>query len=183
MRRILAGEPSEMVRLALKLDKYDGDLITHYVGTLTAESRRAAALARLRSGEMGDSIRSDLRLGPRDVEAVARELRKTHPWLAAIAFGSDDDWQDCPGVSPHAATPQARRVELSWCDDSPGDGRSLEHTCMCVMTVYELMSYGGVYRIRRTTERRDVPSVSYAGWWRRLDAYMWWSRLLAGLAR
>ncbi|GAA4597951.1 hypothetical protein GCM10023194_74200 [Planotetraspora phitsanulokensis] len=42
-----------------------------------------------------------------------------------------------------------------------------ETHCICVMTVYELMSYGGIYRLRRTTERRDGHAVSYAGGWRR----------------
>ncbi|GII37081.1 hypothetical protein Pph01_20840 [Planotetraspora phitsanulokensis] len=87
-----------------------------------------AALIRLRSGEMINRVRSDLTLGPLDMEAIASELRISHPWIAAIAFGPDDDWPDCPGVSPHAAAPQARRVELLWCDDSPGDGRSVKHT-------------------------------------------------------
>ncbi|GII27191.1 hypothetical protein Pmi06nite_06330 [Planotetraspora mira] len=183
VRRILAGEAGDAVRRELKLDLQEGRLITDYIRTITTETRRRAALVRLRTGEMIDAVRSDLMLGSPDVEAVADELRATHPWIAAIAFGPDDDWSDCPRVSPHAAAPQARRVELSWCDDSPGDGRSVDHTCMCVMTVYELVSYGGIYRLRRTTERHDGHSVSYAGGWRRTDAYVWWSRLLAGLAR
>ncbi|MEV0967790.1 hypothetical protein [Microtetraspora glauca] len=112
VRRILAGEPTEIVRKELKLDTYDSRVIADHVRTLTADTRRAAALARLRSGEMNDSVRSDLRLGPGDVEVVASQLRETHPWLAAIMFG-DDDWQDCPGVSPHPASPQAGRVALS----------------------------------------------------------------------
>ncbi|MBX6381691.1 MAG: hypothetical protein IRZ07_01765 [Microbispora sp.] len=51
------------------------------------------------------------------------------------------------------------------------------------MTWFELLSYGGVYRIRRNTvPRPDVPAVSYAGGWRRPEADDWWHRLIAGHA-
>jgi hypothetical protein len=103
VRRILAGEATDAVRRELKLDPQEGRLVTHYIRTVTADTRRKAALARLRSGEMINKVRSDLTLGPLDMEAVAEELRATHPWIAAIAFGPDDDWPDCPGVSPHVS--------------------------------------------------------------------------------
>ncbi|GII52101.1 hypothetical protein Pth03_04900 [Planotetraspora thailandica] len=67
-------------------------------------------LVHLRSGEVINTVRSDLTLRPLDMEAVVNGLRTTHPWIAATACGSDDGWPDSPGASPHAAALQARRV-------------------------------------------------------------------------
>lgn len=106
--------------------------------------------------------------------------------LVAVVMGKvdgEDDDRWCPGVSPHAAVPLTARTELEWVKTFPGDGRVIEHTCDCEMTVYELMSFGGVCRIRRTTSRKDQPPVSYTHAWRRVEALDQWRRLLAGHAR
>lgn len=106
--------------------------------------------------------------------------------LVAVALGEADDEDDdrwCPGVSWHPFVPLKNRTALEWLNTSPGEGRVIEHTCGCGMTGYELLSYGGLYRIRRTTSRKDVPPVSYTHAWRRLEALKQWSLLLGGQAR
>ncbi|MEV4833400.1 hypothetical protein AB0K05_02690 [Nonomuraea sp. NPDC049486] len=93
--------------------------------------------------------------------------------------------EDCPGISPHPAVPRPGRTELWWIAQGVGPGRVVAYTCSCRMTVYELVSCGGVYQIRRRTlPRRGVQPVSWtAERWRREEAHEWWRRLLAGQAR
>lgn len=118
--------------------------------------------------------------------ADARAYRVAVADLVAVVMGKtdgEDDGRWCPAVSPHAAVPLKNRAELEWSKIFPGDGRVVEYTCDCGMTVYELISYGGVFRIRRTTSAKDVPPVSYTHGWRRLEALEQWRLLLAGQAR
>ncbi|MEU8276475.1 hypothetical protein ACFYOK_36025 [Microbispora bryophytorum] len=132
------------------------------------------------------TVRRDLGLTRGEEQRAAQRLRREYPWLAILVLDpeDDDDWRLCPRVSPHPSIPVGQPVELLWCADSPGDGRVIEYTCTCGMTNYELLSYGGIYRIRRVTvPRDDVPPVSYTGGWRRPEAYEWWRRVLSGQAR
>ena len=151
----------------------------------TLEQRRDEAVRQVLRLRPLTEIRQALRLGNADLEAVARRVRVVYPWIAAIVFGpeEDDDVGLCPGVAPYPAVPRPDHAKLLWCADSPGRGRVLTHTCACRMTWFELLSYGGTYRIRRNTvPRPDVPAVSYAGGWRRAEADDWWRRLIAGHA-
>ncbi|GIH67837.1 hypothetical protein [Sphaerimonospora thailandensis] len=106
--------------------------------------------------------------------------------LAEAEDKAEAEDEDCPGVSPHPAVPLPGRTAFRWIEESLGQrGRVIEHTCGCVMTVYELISYGGTYQICRCTlPRPGVPAVSWtAERWGRREAYEWWRRLLTGQAR
>jgi hypothetical protein len=154
-------------------------------GTQAAERRREA-VRRILAGAPLDVVRRQLRLNTSDERLVAGYMKREHPWLAVVLFPCvvyDDD-PFCPGVSPHPAAPTPDRVLLGWCAEDPGEGRLIAHTCECVMTSYQLLGYGGLYRVCRTTlPRLNVPGVSFAGGWRRREAEEWWRRLLSGQAR
>ncbi|GIH69198.1 hypothetical protein Mth01_14510 [Sphaerimonospora thailandensis] len=153
---------------------------------LEAGERRAEAIQCILAGTTIAEVRTALGLDAADERAVADHVRKASPWMAVVTLdpGDPDDWGDCPGISPHPGPPLPGRTELFWCGEVPGLGRVVEHTCLCIMTEYELLSYGGTYRIRRTTiPRAGVPTVSFTGGWRRPEAYEWWFRLLTGQAR
>lgn len=150
-----------------------------------AQQRRDEAVRQVLRLQPLTEVRQELRLSDADLEVVVSRVRAAYPWIAAIVFGpeEDDDTGLCPGIAPHPAVPRPGHVKLLWCAESPGRGRVLAHTCACRMTWFELLSYGGVYRIRRNTvPRPDVPAVSYAGGWRRPEASDWWRRLIAGRA-
>jgi hypothetical protein len=184
-RRVLAGQPLADVKKALKLDNVDERLVADHVRNLDVAQRRDRAVQLVLQGHSLEDVQVALHLSKADARVVAGHVKDANPWMALLTLEpDDDDWCLCPGVSPHPATPITGRIELRWCDDSPGDGRVVEWTCSCVMTHYELVSYGGLYRIRRhTVPRRDVPPISYTGGWRRPEGYEWWRRLLAGQAR
>jgi hypothetical protein len=153
-------------------------------GTKAAD-RRQEAVRRILAGAPLDVVRRQLRLSTADERLVAGYMMWEYPWLAVVLFPSvGDDDPFCPGVSPHPAAPTPDRVLLGWCGEDPGQGRFIAHTCECVMTSYQLLGYGGLYRVCRTTlPRVNVPGVSFAGGWRRREAEEWWRRLLSGQAR
>lgn len=151
-------------------------------GTRAAE-RREEAVRRIIAGQSFDEVQHELQLNRVDERLISQHIRAAYPWLAIILGITDDASRYCPNVAPHPALPTIRHKVMMWFEDSPGDGRVVEYTCTCGMTSYELLSYGGIYRIRRTTEAIDVPPISYTGGWRRPEAYGWWRRLLMGSAR
>lgn len=151
-----------------------------------AAGRRAEAVRRVLQLRPLAEVRQAVGLDAVDEQVVGERVRAAYPWIADIVLGDgdEDDVGLCPEVSLHPAVPLPDRVVLGWCADDPGTGRVVEHTCTCPMTSFELLSYGGLYRLRRTTVPRPrVPAVSYTGAWRRLEAFDWWRRLIAGHAR
>lgn len=185
VRRLLRGQDPAQVKRDLGLDNYDSRLVADYVRHAGAAERRQMALEALRAGEHISSVRDRIALSKTDERLIAQQVRTERPWLAVVVLDpedSDAEWF-CPGISPHEATPVPECRRLAWHAEFPGDGRVVEHTCNCGMTEYELISYGGLYRIRRTTARTDIPPVSYTHGWHRPEAYDWWRRLLSGYAR
>ncbi|MEU7887780.1 hypothetical protein AB0B54_19945 [Microbispora bryophytorum] len=148
--------------------------------------RHAEAVRQLLRFQPFDQVRQALRLNRAEERRAIEHMRAAYPWIAVIIIGpeEDEDLGLCPGLAPHPAVPLPSRTKLLWCADSPGEGRVVAHTCMCQMTSYELLSNGGLYRIRRDTlPRPGVPAVSCASGWRRPEAGQWWQRLLLGHAR
>ncbi|MEZ0072260.1 hypothetical protein [Planotetraspora sp. GP83] len=185
VRLLLAGQSMVRVRNRLRLDDADERLVVEHLRTVagTTAARRREALARLLRAEPIERVKGELKLDRADVRAVSDELTATHPVLAAIVLDPPENDDYCPGAT-HPGPPLSGRVELRWFECDPGSGRVVEFTCACVMTHYELLSYGGVYRIcRHTAPRTDVPPISYTSGSRRPEVYQWWARLLAGQAR
>ncbi|MBX6386866.1 MAG: hypothetical protein IRZ07_28465 [Microbispora sp.] len=87
--------------------------------------------------------------------------------------------EGCPGK--HTRQPLAGAEQLTWYPlDDPDPCRVLDATCSrCGPVLYELVSYGGAYAIRRTTRPRGVSETPRV---RRSRVDGWWLALLLGAA-
>ena len=96
--------------------------------------------------------------------------------------GEDVDPWPCPRLSVHPprrnTTPLAT---VDWTKPSPVRLRVIDHTCSCRVVVYELLSCGGSYMIRRLHQTDPLRS-SYAGPWSRPAAERVWKLFLTGEA-
>lgn len=107
--------------------------------------------------------------------------------MAKLPDRDDDDWP-CPQVSSHPSRRVvAPSVLIPWAPaerlkNQPGRQRVLGHTCSCCVVVYELISGGGAYMVRRTHQTTPC-RVVYAGPWTRGKAERLWQMLLTGEAR
>jgi len=92
-----------------------------------------------------------------------------------------DPWP-CPRLFAHPArrstTPLAT---IDWTNPSPARLRVIDRTCSYRLIVYELLSCGGSYMIRRL-HQTDPPKSSYAGPWPRPVAERVWRLVLTGEA-
>ncbi|GGQ11224.1 transposase [Streptosporangium sandarakinum] len=132
---------------------------------------RAAALRLLSEGETLVSITGRLGVPPSTLSRWKRQQL-----IRAGGIG-----RECLGFSPHVAPLCPDAVRLTWWADPGEPGRVIAHTCGCVPVSYELVSYRGRFRIRRTrTGREGVERVLSRDSWVRAAAEETWRRLLAG---
>ncbi|GIH99185.1 hypothetical protein Pta02_11940 [Planobispora takensis] len=97
-------------------------------------------------------------------------------------FQEDPMDPECPGLAIHLGLPLRGCERLIWQPQPSGRYRVLDYTCSCRAVVYELVSCGGAYQIRKIIQGRP-PKSWYAGRWNHQEAQGWWQRLLTGLAR
>ncbi len=116
--------------------------------------------------------------GRRSPTASAPYLKPTH----ADRFQEDPMDPECPGLAIHLGLPLPGCERLVWQPQPSGRYRVLDYTCSCRAVVYELVSCGGAFQIRKIIQRQP-PEVWYAGRWSHREAQGWWQRLLMGLAR
>lgn len=92
-----------------------------------------------------------------------------------------DTWS-CPRLSPHPpGRTSVHSTRLEWTLEPPNRIRVVRHTCSCRVIVYELLTAGGAYFIRRT--HQTLPAkISYAGPWSHRLAVRLWALVLTGEA-
>ncbi|MEU8251809.1 hypothetical protein [Nonomuraea sp. NPDC048916] len=92
-----------------------------------------------------------------------------------------DPWP-CPRLSAHPPRHSGAPVaDIDWTKPQPVRLRVVDHTCSCRVVVYELLSCGGHYMIRRL-HQTDPPKSLYAGPWPRPVAERVWKLVLTGEA-
>jgi hypothetical protein len=99
-------------------------------------------------------------------------------------LGLEADAWPCPRLAAHppGRSTAATTTHIDWTKEEPVRLRIVDYTCSCRALVYELLSYGGHYMIRRTHQTTS-PKVFYAGPWPRAVAERVWTMILTGEAR